>query len=154
MYLSMCTQLFVKSVWSQTKKFIMLLTILYVVFAQCNAIYGTIYGKKQVNSYKLLGTSNIDGEQSHTFYAKSLIECGAFCRAKKNCNSFVYNNLSKDCKTYRLWTNTTDNTTGNIMDIYAKETKYRGNFDGFTLRFQSLVLNLRVEAPVEVPLFI
>ena len=133
---------------------LLIFTILCVGFAQFNAIFGTIYAKKQVNSFNLLGTSNIDGDLSHTYNAKSLIECGAFCRAKKNCNSFVYNKLSKDCKTYRLWTNTTDNITGNIMDIYAKETKYRGNFDGFTLRFQSLVLNLRVEAPVEVPLFI
>ena len=126
----MHTQILAKSVWSETKKFTMLLilTILCVVFAQFNAIFGTIYAKKQVNSFKLLGTSNVDGDISHNHYAKSLIECGAFCKSIKNCNSFRYNKLLKECKTYRLWTNSMDNFTGDIIDIYVQETHYQGNY--------------------------
>ena len=68
---------------------LLIFTILCVCFAQFNAIFGTIYAKKQVNSFNLLGTSNIDGDLSHTYNAKSLIECGAFCKAITNCNSYT-----------------------------------------------------------------
>ena len=106
---------------------LLILTILCVVFAQFNAIFGTIYAKKQVNSFKLIGspTSNV---YNYTHDAKSLIECGAFCKSIKNCNSFRYNKLLKECKTYRLWTDSMDNSTdGDIIDIYVQETNYQGN---------------------------
>ena len=107
---------------------LLIFPILCVCFAQFNAIFGTIYAKKQVNSFNLLGTSNIDGDLSHTYNAKSLIECGAFCKAITNCNSFRYDKLLKNCKTYRLWTDSMDNSTdGDIIDIYVQETNYQGN---------------------------